>query len=58
MGRPTKPRNPAVRSLYPTERAYVRAFNVALERAIRAGYVRKSDRDAYAARAEAVAIPD
>lgn len=30
----------------------------ALKRAIRAGYVRKSDRAAYAARAEAVTIPD
>ena len=47
-----------LRSLYPTTEAYVTAFNKALNKAIRAGYVRKSDRDEYAARAEEVTIPD
>lgn len=46
-----------LQSLYPMKQAYVDAFEDALDEAIRAGYVRKSDRAAYLARAAAVTIP-
>jgi Alpha/beta hydrolase domain len=45
-------------SLYPTREAYLRAFDKALDRAIRKGFVRRADRAEYVAEARAVELPD
>jgi hypothetical protein len=41
-------------SLYPTKKTYLSAFDRALDRAIRQGFVRRADRAEFAAEARAV----
>jgi len=43
-------------SLYPTQQAYLDAFDKALDQAISAGFVRAADRDEFAAEALAVSF--
>lgn len=54
----TTPFDPAtLSSLYPTKDHYVGAFDRALDRAIKNGFVRRADRAEYAAEARAVTLP-
>jgi Alpha/beta hydrolase domain len=54
----TTPFDPAtLSSLYPTRKGFLRAFDKALDRAIRKGFVRRADRAEYAAEARAVTFP-
>jgi hypothetical protein len=43
-------------ALYPTEQAYLDAFDKALDQAVSLGFVRAADRDEFAAEARAVSI--
>ena len=57
LGSTTTFSSKTLHSLYPTKQAYLKEFNESLDKAIRHGYVRESDRAAYEAQAEAVQIP-
>ena len=44
-------------TLYPTQEVYLEQFDLALDNAVAAGFVRTADRDGYAAEARAVTLP-